>query len=168
MALPRILLRVVLAAAVSACAPLEPAERAASRDAQLVRGIVQANLTEIAAGRLAVAKARSRTVRRYGQHMIKEHTQLQAEGSELRSAKGVPLPTRPDSTQEAALRRLEALSGEAFDRAYLEQRVKDHAELLRLLEQAAARAADPALRLYAEHAIPRIRRHLELAGRLAS
>jgi putative membrane protein len=162
----RTALLLAFSATLAACAQLDPAGSAA-RDAQLVRGILQANLAEIAAGRLAVSKARSRALRRYGQHMIDAHSALQADGSELRSAKGIPLPTHPDAGQEAALRKLEALSGEAFEHAYFELTLKQHGETLRLLERAAARASDPALRAHAERAIPHIRRHLELAERLA-
>jgi putative membrane protein len=146
-----------------ACAPLQTA----TDDAQLVREIVQANLAEIAAGRLAVEKARSRTVREYGRRMVEEHRMLQVEASELRSAKGVPLPTGPDRGQQAQLRKLEALSGEAFERSYMEQALQDHAETLELLERAASRARDPALAAYAERALPRVRRHLELARHAA-
>ena len=156
-----------LSATLFACAQLEPADRVASRDAQLVRSLVQANLAEIAAGRLAVSKARSRAVRGYAQRMIDDHTALQIEGSELKSAQGIPLPTHAGSDQQTALRKLEALSGESFERAYLDLMVKDHADTLRLFERTASHAADPALRGYAERAIPHIRRHLELAERLA-
>src|SRR5688500_6314028 len=156
-----------LGAALCACAPLEPSGSAASRDAQLVRSIVQANLAEIAAGRLALSKARSRALRGYAQRMIDDHTALQIEGSELKSAQGIPLPTHAGSDRQTALRKLEAQSGEAFERAYLELMVKDHADTLRLFERTASRAADPALRGYAKRAIPHIRRHLELAERLA-
>jgi len=162
----RTALLLAFSATLAACAQLDPAGNAA-RDAQLVRGILQANLAEIAAGRLAVAKARSRAVRRYGQRMIDAHTALQADGSELKSAKGIPLPTHADTGQEAALRKLEALAGEAFEHAYLELTLRHHAETLRRFERAASRASDPALRAHAERAIPHIRSHLELAGRLA-
>jgi putative membrane protein len=165
--MPRTALLIAFSATLAACAQLDPAGSAA-RDAQLVRSILQANLAEIAAGRLAVSKARSRAVRRFGERMIEAHSALQADGSELKSAKGIPLPTRPDAGQEAALRQLEALSGEPFERAYLELTLKQHAEALRLYERSASRASDPALRAHAERAIPHIRRHLELARRLTA
>lgn len=148
---------------VSACAPLQTAQD----DAQLVREIVQANLAEIAAGRLAMQKARSRAVREYGRRMVDEHRVLQIEASELRSAKGVPLPTGPDRDHQVQLRKLEALSGEAFEHSYMEQALQDHAATLELLERAASRARDPALATYAERALPRVRRHLELARHAA-
>jgi putative membrane protein len=132
-----------------------------------VREIVQANLAAIAAGRLAMQKAHSRAVREHGQRMVEEHRLLQVEASELRSAKGVPLPTGPDRAQQAQLRKLEALSGEAFERSYMAQALQDHADTLQLLARAASRARDPALAAYAERAMPRVRGHLELARHAA-
>lgn len=130
-----------------------------------MRGIAQANFAQIAAGRLAVSKARSRAVREYGGRMVKEHTRLQADAGELRSAKGVPLPTRPDEAQEAVVRDLERLPRERFDRAYLEHSVASHEAALRLFERADARAQDPVLAGYAQRALPHVRRHLDLARR---
>ncbi len=149
------ILLLALSAALGGCAPLVSPERAATRDAELVRSIVQANLAQIAAGRLAVSQARSRETRRHGERIVREHTVLQAEASELRSARGVPLPTRPDHDQEAALRALEKLPGAQFDRAYLEHARQGHESLVQLLERTAARAHDPALRAYAERALAR-------------
>ena len=163
----RTALLVAFSATLAACAQLETADRRASRDAELVRGIVQANLAQIDAGKLAASRARARAVRQYGQRMVREHTLLQAEASELKTVQGVPLPTRADARHEAALRNLRALSGAAFDAAYIEQMVQDHGALLKLLERATSRAADPALASHAQRAMPRVRRHLEAAKRLS-
>src|SRR5687768_1859516 len=164
--MPRSLPLIALLATLAGCAAL--LENTAQEDAQLVRVIVQANLAEIAAGKLAAARAGSPAVRRLGQRMAREHTQLQAEASELKSAQGVPLPTRPDADQEALLRKLRALPRGDFDDAYLDSMVKAHGELLRVLERGASRARDPALRAHAQNALPRIRQHLELARRLTA
>ena len=159
--MPRTLLLLTLAATLAGCAAL--VRNTPQEDAQLVRSLVQANLGEIAAGRLAATKAQSRAVRQYGERMAREHRQLQAEASELRSADGVPLPASHDF---AEMRKLDRLSGAEFDRAYIELTVQRHADTLRLLERAASRAADPALRTHAERAIPTLRKHLASAHRL--
>ncbi len=164
--MPRSLPLIALLATLAGCAAL--LENTAQEDAQLVRVIVQANLAEIAAGKLAAARARSPPLRRLGERMAREHTQLQAEASELKSAQGVPLPTRPDADQEALLRKLRALPRADFDDVYLDSMVKAHEELVRVLARGAARARDPALRAHAQNALPRIRQHLELARRLAA
>ena len=98
--------------------------------------------------------------------MVKEHSRLQAEAAELRSAPGVPLATRSDDEQESALRDLARLPRERFDRAYLEHALKAHQAALRRFERAAFDAGDPALQGYAQRALPHIRTHLELAQRM--
>jgi putative membrane protein len=118
-----------------------------------VRDIVQINLDQIAAGKLAADKAQSRAVRQHGRRMARDHMRLQAEASELGSARGMPLPAGNDPVE---IRRLEKLPPAQFDRAYLELSARRRAELLRVLERAASRAADPALRAFAERALPTV------------
>jgi putative membrane protein len=136
---------------------------AAHPDAQLVRELTQANFAEIAAGKLAVSKAPSGAVREYGRRMVEAHTSLQTEGAQLASLGGLPVPTALDARHQVRLKKLEAMSGESFERAYLEQMRKDHAETVALLERTAAEARDPRLRAHAEKALPHERQHLELA-----
>jgi putative membrane protein len=140
---------------------------ATSPDAGLMRDIAQANLAEIATGKLAVAKAQSPDVRRFGQLMIEDHSMLQREGAAVATANGWPVPSRPDERHQAAAKKLESMSGESFDRAYMEQMVKDHAQTLQLLERTAQEANDKQLRGVAQKAIPHVRQHLDLAKRLA-
>jgi putative membrane protein len=142
----------VVALTVSGCAPL--LRNTPQEDAQLVRALVQANLDEIAAGKLAASRAQSRAVRQYAQRVVREHRQLQSEASELRPAGGAGLPAAYDYLE---YRKIEKLSGAQFDRAYIDLTTKRHAELLRLLERAQSRAADPALRAFAERALPVLR-----------
>lgn len=139
----------------------------ASPDAQFFRDIAQANLAEIAAGKLAVATAQSPAVRGFAQRMIDDHTMMLAEGSRLARAKGIPVPTAPDARHQAAAKQLEALAGESFEREYMEQMVKDHVETLQLLEQAYAQMKDQDLRAHAQKGIPHVRQHLDAARRIA-
>ncbi|HUQ24820.1 MAG TPA: DUF4142 domain-containing protein [Burkholderiales bacterium] len=166
------------AAALSACTGLgnrddhrgaagAGATSSSKQDSQIMRDISQANLAEIATGKLAVAKASSPQVRQFGQQMIEEHSRMQSEGSQLTAGRGMRTPAAPDLRHQAAMEKLESLSGEAFDRAYMEQMVKDHGETLQLLQQAASRAQDPELRAHARKATPHVQHHLELAQRIA-
>jgi putative membrane protein len=158
----------------SACSSLSAGaggtgEDAASeqRDARFMREISQANVAEIAAGKLAAAQGRSVAVKQFGRWMVEEHTTLEAEGAALVQAKALQSSPRPDPRHPAAMQELEALSGEEFDRAYLEQMRRDHAAMLELLKQAAAQASDPQLRTLAQRAAPRVQQHLAEAQRLA-
>ena len=140
---------------------------ATSPDAAYMRDIAQGNLAEIATGKLAVAKAQSPEVRRFGQLMIEDHTKLQREGAQVAAANGWPVPNQPDERQQAAAKKLESMSGGSFDRAYMEQMVKDHAQTLELLQQTVSEAKDSALRAHAQKATPHVRQHLDIARRLA-
>jgi putative membrane protein len=164
---------ITFAAFLSACSQLginssgEASGGATAKpDVQLLRDLSQANLAEIATGKLAVSKAQSSAVRQFGQNMIDEHTKMQAEGARLAQAKGMPVPGSPDLRHQAAAKKLDLMSGNNFDRAYMEQMVKDHGDTLELLQRAATQASDTALRSLAETAIPYVRQHLQMAQRL--
>ena len=141
---------------------------ASSKDVAFMRDIAQANLAEIDTGKLAVSKAKSDAVKRFGQHMVDEHSTMMQEGSQLAAAKGVQMPSSPGLKQQAAKKRLEMGSSDNFDKAYMEQMVLDHQATLDLVKQAAANATDPSLKAHAEKAIPHVQQHLDMARNLAA
>lgn len=158
--------------ALAACSQLGTSASGGStaprQDMKLLENIAQADIAEITTGKLAASKALSPAVRQYGQHMVDEHSKSLNEGASLAAAKGMPVPKAPEIRHQAAKHKLEALSGPAFDRAYMEQMVKDHQETLALLQKAASQAADPQLRAHAQKALPHVQQHLAMAQRLRS
>jgi putative membrane protein len=140
--------------------------KVSAQDEKFARDISHANLAEIATGKLAMSKAQSDAVRKFGQHMVDEHSTLQSEASQLASAKGMPVPSSPDLKHQAEMKKLELASGQGFDRAYMQQMVKDHTDTLQLLQQAAAQASDPQLKAQAQKAIPHVQQHLQMAQQL--
>ena len=139
-----------------------------SADVQFLRDVASANLAEIAAGRLAADKALSPQVRQYGQQMADAHTKANQQAATLAKARGLSLPEAPDAKRQGSAKRLEALSGEDFDRAYMDQRVKDHGHALQALERAATEAQDASVRAFGEAAAPHVRKHLEAARHIRS
>src|SRR5690606_37464190 len=138
----------------------------ATQDRQFMEDIAQANLAEIATGKLATAKAQSSVVRQYGQRMIDDHTTLLNEGAKLAKSKGMPVPKEPDARHQATMKQLESLSGASFDRTYMSHMVKDHEETLDLLKRASTQASDGQLRDLAKNAIPVVEHHLKLAEQI--
>lgn len=138
-----------------------------SADAELFRHIVQANLAEVAMGKLAVKASSSPAVRGFAQRMIDDHGRMHAEGAAIAKAKGIAVPAEPDARHRAATKELEQLSGERFDIAYMEEMVKGHVEALQLLERAYAEIGEQDLRAHAQQGIPLVRQHLDQARRIA-
>ena len=137
------------------------------QDAQRLADLARSDLAEVAAGKLASSKAASADVRQYAQHMVDEHGKMLKEGGELAKSRGIEPPSAPAAKHQAALKKLEGLSGAAFDRAYMQQMVADHQEALRLVKGVASKADDAGLKALAAKAVPKVEEHLAKATQLA-
>ncbi|UUZ57184.1 DUF4142 domain-containing protein [Massilia sp. H-1] len=78
-------------------------------------------MAEIEAARTAQTKSQSEQVKNFAQQMIDDHTRALNDVKQLAQARGVTPPTELDRKHKAKNARMAALSGEAYDRAYLSQ-----------------------------------------------
>jgi putative membrane protein len=140
----------------------------AGQDMKFMREMAQANLAEVQAGKMAASKASSAEVKKYGQHMVDDHSKALSENRSLAKAKGVQAPSQPAKKHQAAMKKLEKEKGEGFDKAFMQQMVKDHEEALKLHQDAAKNAKDPQLKAAAEKSVPVIQKHLEEAKSIVS
>lgn len=133
-------------------------------DRELMRKIASANLAEIETGKVVQEKSKNDAVRNFAQKMIDDHTKAQGELQQLADAKGVTLPTKPDSRHQAMMKKLDSLSGAAFDSTYMARGgVGDHHEAQTLLQTAKAKAKDPDLKALAAKMSPAVDEHLKMA-----
>ena len=136
-------------------------------DRKMVMNMAMANMSEIEAGKMAQAKSQNDQVKNFAQQMIDDHTKALTEVQQLAQAKGVMLPTELDRTHKAKANKLAALSGDAFDRAYMAQAgVADHKRNHDMLQQAQAKAKDPDLTALAARLAPTVDQHLNSAQQL--
>ena len=158
----------LLALAVAGLALAEaPAASAAPSsfpdDHSFIVSVSHANLAEVAAGRLALRKSHTAPVRAYARRMITDHTKAQRSLAAVARAWSTTVPRGPSAQQKREAARLEALSGGAFDRAYMRRQVADHRQVLSLmlLEADTGRVAD--VRGFAATRGPVVREHLAMA-----
>ena len=136
-------------------------------DRRLVLNMAQANMAEIEAGRLAQSKSQNEQVKNFAQQMIDDHTKALEDVRQLAQAKGVTLPTELDRIHKAKANRMQALSGDAFDRAYLAQAgVADHKKSHDMLQKAQSRARDPDVKALAARTLPVVDQHLSTVQQL--
>jgi putative membrane protein len=133
------------------------------KDADYLRRMGAADLAEVEAGKLAAGKASSDGVKKFAQHMMAEHGKGMEEGRQLAESKRVKLPTEPSKKHQAAMKKLEEQSGAEFDRAYMNQMVRDHQDTLKLLQDAAKNAQDPQIKAAAQKKVPTVQEHLKMA-----
>ena len=142
--------------------------KVASGDQTMMRDISYSNISEVAAGKLALEKSQSDDVKSFAQKMIDDHTKAQQELQTLADSKGVKLPTEPDAKHKAMAKTLSGLKGDAFDKRYLKEGgLNDHQKTHKLLEKVQAKAKDADLKAYAAKTIAAVDQHLTMAQETA-
>jgi putative membrane protein len=158
---------VVAAAFLALALPAHSQGKNSGPDAKAIQDLAEANMAETEAGKVAAQKARNEDVKKFAQHMVDDHGKMLQEVQQLAQSKGVDLPKAPKAKHQAALKKLEGLSGEQFDKAYMTEMVKDHQETVKEVEKIARTAKDPDVKNAAQKALPDIKEHLQLAQQIA-
>ena len=135
-----------------------------SSDEKILKDIAQANIDEIEAAKLAQSKSQNDQVKSFAQQMIDDHTKGLNDTQQLAQQKGVTLPTEPDAKHKAMAKKLEGMSGAAFDKAYMTQAgVQDHKAVHSKLMSDIKKAKDPDVKALAEKLEPIVAQHLKSA-----
>ncbi len=133
-------------------------------DERMVKQIAEANLAEISAGKLAQDKAQSDEVKSFAKKMVDDHTKALDDLKQLAQSKGVTLPTEPDKQHMAMEKKLQALSGDKFDKQYVQQAgERAHKQTHRLLQRASSRSEDADLKNYASKVLATVESHEQMA-----
>lgn len=120
-------------------------------------------MSEVELGRLAAEKATDPAVKAFGQQMVDDHTKANADLRAIAAQAGVSLPDSVGSKQKKTFDKLSALSGAAFDRAYIDDMVADHKEDVAAFEKAARFSGDSPFKKFAADKLPTLREHLKMA-----
>jgi putative membrane protein len=139
------------------------AGKASTADAKFVHEAAVGGMAEVAMGKMAAEKAMSADVKQFGQRMVDDHSKANSELKTLASSKGMTLPADLDPAHKAASDRLAKLSGAAFDRAYMQEMVKDHDKDVAAFKRASATATDADLKGWAGKTLPTLEEHQKMA-----
>jgi len=96
-------------------------EKKAMPDSKFMMDAARDGLFHVEAAKLAAEKGSSDGVKKFGQHSVEHHTQLNEELAKLASTKMVTLPQKMTKAQQAELDKLAKLSATAFDKAYIDK-----------------------------------------------
>lgn len=147
--------------AASLAAPLDEA------DSTFLQKASQANAAEVKVSQAAQTRAKDPGVRAFADRMVADHSTLGREIAALAKRTHVDVKTEPDADHMVKIGGLQKMQGGAFDRAYASLMRDDHAAAIALFDKAAAeQGGDAAVKHFAEHALPMLREHAELANQL--
>ena len=94
-------------------------------DANFAVKAAAGGMTEIAKSKLAVAQSSNAKIKDFANMMITDHGAAGDKLAAIAKAKSIALPTGPDSTQQNQINDLSKKTGKDFDKAYVDQMVKD-------------------------------------------
>jgi putative membrane protein len=132
-------------------------------DAAFLKEAAGANLLEVRLGQTAQSKASNSAVKQFGQRMVNDHTNLESQVAALSMNNGLGLKQSLNSQQQSDVNRLNKLSGQAFDTAYMNLMVKDHQEDIGKFQTQSSSAKSTQVRTLATNALPVLQQHLSLA-----
>jgi putative membrane protein len=127
----------------------------------------RANMAEIQMGQLAEKNGQSQEVKNFGKRMVTDHTAADNNLKQVAEKQGVTLPSNLSSTDKAALERLDKLHGEAFDKAYMHDMVRDHEHDVAAFRRDEKNIKDAQLKDWVINTLPTLESHLTEAKKVA-
>jgi putative membrane protein len=136
-------------------------------DQEFVNFAAQTDMVEANLGQLAGTASDSQEVKDFGQMLTTDHTQDYGQLITAAKQANLTVPTAIDAEHnKAMIDPFQKLKGAAFDRKFAQEMVAGHTKALALYKKEAESATDPAIKSYAEAAVPTLEKHLTAAKAL--
>ena len=120
----------------------------------------QGGMTEVQLGQIAQKNAQSSSVKEFGARMVADHSKADADLKALATEKGVTVPDKLDPKHQAMVDKLSAMSGNDFDKAYVNDMVEDHKKDVGEFQKASTSAQDPDVQAFASKTLTTVKSHL--------
>jgi putative membrane protein len=137
-------------------------------DKNFMNKAAQGGLAEVQLGQLAQQNASSSAVKQFGEKMVSDHTQANQQLMSVAQQKGVTPPSDLDTHDKNTKDRLSKLQGAEFDKAYMQNMVKDHEKDVAEFKKEAQNGKDPDVKAFAQKTLPTLEQHLQMARSVAS
>lgn len=133
----------------------------AMSDQQFVDFAGQTDMVEANLGQLAQTAASSQSVKDYAQTLVTDHTSDFHQLYDAAHQANLNVPDAIDAEHnKTVIGPYQKLKGAAFDRRYISDMIAGHTKAIAIYKKEAADAQSPALKSYAEQAMPVLEKHL--------
>ena len=136
-------------------------------DKMFVSKAMQGSLAEVQLGQLTLQKSNNPQVKEFAQRMIDDHTKLNEQMKPVAQQLGVTVPDQISKGDRKTIAKLQALSGPAYDQAYIKDMVKDHKQDLNEFQMEASSGQDQTAKDAANQGSKVIAQHLQMAQQMA-
>src|SRR5579883_1357758 len=128
-------------------------------DNAFAKKAAEGDMAEVKLGELAEQKGTIPSVKNFGKRMVQDHSKNDQELKGVASRENVALPSQFNKMDQDTYDRLSKLSGEAFDRAYARDMVKDHTRDVSEFQKEAKDGRNAAIKNYAAQTVPVLQTH---------
>jgi putative membrane protein len=149
-------------------APLSALAADTNPDQAFFANAAQGGLAEVEDGKLAAEQGNSQAVKNFAAMMVKDHTAANDKLQRIAAAEMVELPTAPSVTQTGTHKELKSLSGDEFDKSYIEGQLKAHEETVLLFEKEISTGQDREAKAFASSTLPIVQGHLKMIRGIAA
>ncbi len=141
-----------------------PAGAATSQqDKQFLDYAAQDNQAEIQTCLIAEKQAQAPAVKAFARLMVDDHVVVESQLAAAASATNAALPNGIGQDGHKTISQLEPLHGHEFDRAFIQDQIKDHTNDVQRYDAEIRSTQDSAIRRYAAETLPILQQHLALA-----
>lgn len=136
-------------------------------DKHFVTAALRGGMAEVELGKLAAEKGNGGDVKQFGEKMVTDHTQLGDQMKQVAQQIGVTPPSTMTASDLALEAKLKMLSGDAFDKAYIQAMVKDHEDDLGAFNKEITGGSSTTVKDAAREGAKVIQEHLDMIKKIA-
>jgi putative membrane protein len=131
------------------------------KDQKYVQDDANGGMTEVMLGKLAAEKATNADVKTFAQKMVDDHTKANDQLKDLAKTKGYEIKDEGEKEQKM-FDKLNKLTGDDFDKEYVNMMVKDHEKAVKEFDDESKNADDADLKKWAGDTLPTLQDHLKM------
>lgn len=135
----------------------------AEEDSKFAVDAANGGMAEVQLGELAQNKGTDPKVKEFAKMMVTDHTKANDELKALAASKNITLPASPSEDKQKTSTDLSSKSGKDFDKAYIDQMVKDHEKTVKLFEDGQKNVKDAEIKAFIDKTLPVLKTHLDHA-----
>jgi putative membrane protein len=137
-------------------------------DATFMQHAAADGMAEVQMGQMALGKTSNASLKELAQRIVDDHTKANDQLKVLAAGKQVALPAAPDADALKESKKLDALHGGAFDKAWSKAMVDAHKKAVKLFTTEGKDAKDEDVRKFAQTTLPVLQTHLQMATEVAA
>ena len=131
-------------------------------DQQFIDFAAQTDMVEANLGQLAATATSSQPVNDYAQMLVTDHTNDFHQLYDAAHQANLNMPNAIDvANNKTMIDPFQKLKGAAFDHRYVREMIAGHTKAIAIYKKEAADAQNPAVKSYAEDALPVLQKHLD-------